>query len=129
MLNSVEELKNLIYENPKYGGCGIDLPSGKCIGTTSGDWKPLLYQNPEDNYPTELTWTEALALYNKELRDAQCGEPETIRMLREGKIIKVNNFDTAKGCYTIRIVSYNDKLYFHKMLNGKVVEVVNLNPA
>lgn len=129
MLTSVEELRNLIYENPKYDGCGIDLPSGKCIGTTSGDWQPLLYQNPEDSYPTELTWTEALELYNKELRAAQCNEPETIRMLREGTIIKVNNFDTAKGCYTIRIVSYNDKLYFHKMLNGKVVEVVNLNPA
>lgn len=129
MLTSVEELKNLIYENPKYDGCGIDLPSGKCIGTTSGDWQPLLYQNPEDNYPTELTWTEALALYNKELRAVQYNEPETTRMLREGKIIKVNNFYTAKGYYTIRIVSYNDKLYFHKMLNGKVVEVVNLNPA
>lgn len=63
------------------------------------------------------------------LRAVQYNEPETTRMLREGTIIKVNNFDTAKGCYTIRIVSYNDKLYFHKMLNGKVVEVVNLNPA
>lgn len=129
MLKTIEELQNLIYENPKYDGCGIDLPSGKCIGTTSGDWQPLLYQNPEDNYPTELTWTEALDLYNKELRAAQRNEPETIRMLREGTIIKVNNFYTAKGCYTIRIVSYNGNLYFHKMLNGNVVEVVNLNPA
>lgn len=129
MLKTIEELQNLIYENPKYDGCGIDLPSGKCIGTTSGGWQPLLYQNPEDNYPTELTWTEALALYNKELKAAQCNEPETIRMLREGTIIKVNHFDTAKGFYTIRIVFYNNKLYFHKMLNGKVVEVVNLNPA
>lgn len=65
----------------------------------------------------------------KGLRAVQYNEPETTRMLREGTIIKVNNFDTAKGFYTIRIVSYNDKLYFHKMLNGKVVEVVNLNPA
>lgn len=129
MLKTVEELQNLIYENPKYGGCGIDLPSGKVIGTTSGGWQPLLYQNPEDDYSTELTWTEALDLYNKELRAAQCNEPETIRMLKEGTIIKANNFDTAKGRYTIHIVSYNDKLYFHKMLNGKVVEVVNLNPA
>lgn len=129
MLKTVEELQNLIYENPKYGGCGIDLPSGKFIGTTSGGCQPLLYQNPEDDYSTELTWTEALDLYNKELRAVHYNEPETTRMLREGTIIKVNNFYTAKGCYTIRIVSYNGKLYFHKMLNGKVVEVVNLNPA
>lgn len=129
MLKTVKELQNLIDENPKYGGCGIDLPSGKFIGTTSGGWQPLLYQSPEDDYSTELTWTEALDLYNKELRDAQCDEPETIRMLREGTIIKANHFDTAKGFYTIRIVFYNDKLYFHKMLNGKVVEVVELNPA
>lgn len=46
----------LIYENPKYGGCGIDLPSGKFIVTTSGGWQPLLFQSPED----------ALALYNEE---------------------------------------------------------------
>lgn len=65
----------------------------------------------------------------KGLRAVQYNEPETTRMLREGTIIKVNNFDTAKGYYIIRIVSYNGKLYFHKMLNGKVVEVVNLNPA
>ena len=63
------------------------------------------------------------------MKTVQYNEPETIRMLREGTIIKVNHFDTAKGFYTIRIVSYNDKLYFHKMLNGNVVEVVNLNPA
>ena len=63
------------------------------------------------------------------IKTVQHNEPETIQMLREGTIIKVNHFDTAKGFYTIRIVSYNDKLYFHKMLNGKVVEVVNLNPA
>lgn len=56
-------------------------------------------------------------------------EPETLRMLREGTIIIANTFDTAKGCYTRRIVSYNNNLYFHKMLNGKVVEVVKLNPA
>lgn len=65
----------------------------------------------------------------KELRATQRNEPETIRMLREGTITKVNNFYTAKGCYTIRIVSYNGKLYFHKMLNGNLVEVVHLNPA
>ena len=65
----------------------------------------------------------------EELRTSQCNESETTRMLREGTIIKAIDFDTAKGCYTIRIVSYNDKLYFHKMLNGKVIEVMNLNPA
>lgn len=66
------------------------------------------------------------------MRNERCSlqhHPKTNKLLREGTIIKVNNFYTEKGCYTIRIVSYKDKLYFHKMLNGKVVEVVNLNPT
>lgn len=99
MLKTVEELQTLIENEPKYGGCGIDLPSGKCIGTTSGGWQPLLYQSPEDNNPTNLTWTEALALFNKEMRTVHYNKPSTTRILREGRILKANTFDTAKGCY------------------------------
>lgn len=54
-------------------------------------------------------------------------EPKSIKLLHEGHILKANTFDTAKGCYTIRIISYKGNLYFHKMLNGNVVELVNLN--
>lgn len=68
MLKTVDELKALIENDPTYDGCAVDLPSGKCIGTTSGGWQPLLYQNLEDDYPTNLTWEEALALYNEENR-------------------------------------------------------------
>lgn len=53
--------------------------------------------------------------------------PRWLRMLQEGLIIKSNTFDTAKGCYTIRIVNYKGDLYFHKMLNGNVVELINLS--
>ena len=56
-------------------------------------------------------------------------EPKSIRLLHDGTILKANTFYTAKGCYTIRIISHNDSLYFHKMLNGNVVEIVNLNPT
>lgn len=54
-------------------------------------------------------------------------EPKSIKLLHEGRILKANTFDTAKGCYTIRIVSYKGDLYFHKMLNGNVVELINLS--
>lgn len=54
-------------------------------------------------------------------------EPKSIKLLHYGDIIKANTFDTAKGCYTIRIISHNDSLYFQKMINGNVVEVVSLN--
>lgn len=54
-------------------------------------------------------------------------EPKSIKLLHEGHILKANTFDTAKGCYTIRIINYKGDLYFHKMLNGNVVELVNLN--
>lgn len=53
-------------------------------------------------------------------------EPKSIKLLNYGDIIKANTFDTAKGCYTIRIISYKGNLYFHKMLNGNIVELVNL---
>lgn len=54
-------------------------------------------------------------------------EPKSIKLLHEGHILKANTFDTAKGYYTIRIINYKGDLYFHKMLNGNVVELVNLN--
>lgn len=125
MLKTVKELSDLIKNDPTYGGCAVDLPSGKCIGTTSGGWKPLLYQDAEDNYPIPLTWEEALELYNREME--LNAMPKSYRMLLEGRILKTNNFDTKKGYYTIRIVEYKDELYFHKMLSGRVVEVINLN--
>lgn len=124
MLKTVKELSDLIKNDPTYGGCAVDLPSGRCIGTTSGGWQPLLYRNPEDNFPIELTWEEALELYNREMELNAMSKSH--RMLLEGEILKINNFDTKKGYYTIRIVEYKDELYFHKMLNGRVVEVVNL---
>lgn len=54
-------------------------------------------------------------------------ERKSIIMIKEGNILKENSFDTEKGCYTIRIILYSDNLYLHKMLNGKVVEVINLD--
>jgi hypothetical protein len=67
MLNSVAELQELIENDPTYGGCAVDLKSGRCIGTTSGGWQPTLYQDPEDNTGKRITWEEALLIYNEEL--------------------------------------------------------------
>ena len=54
------------------------------------------------------------------------GTPRWIKMLQYGIILKQNTFDTNKGCYTIRIIEYEGSLYFHKMLNGNIVEIVYL---
>ena len=54
-------------------------------------------------------------------------EPKGLKLLREGLIIKSKTFDTVKGCYTIRIIAYKGDMYFHKMLNGNTVEIVNLS--
>nr|DAE38825.1 MAG TPA: hypothetical protein [Caudoviricetes sp.] len=67
MLNTIEELSNLIENDPTFGGCAVELPSGKIIGTTSGGWQPLLYQNYEDDEPVNITWDKALILYNEEI--------------------------------------------------------------
>lgn len=64
-LKTVKELQELIENNEVYNGCAIDLPTGQCIGTTSGGWQPLLYINDEDRCPKSLTWEEALKIYNK----------------------------------------------------------------
>ncbi len=47
-------------------------------------------------------------------------------LLRYGEIVKSNTFDTARGCYTIRIIKFKDELFFHKMKNGSVVEIKKL---
>lgn len=66
MLNTIKDLWNVIENDPTYEGCAVDLPSGKCIGTTSGGWKPVLYSSPEDDHPTCITWEQALKIYNEE---------------------------------------------------------------
>ena len=43
-------------------------------------------------------------------------------VLRYGNYTIVNSFDTGRGYYTIRIIEFGGKVYFHKMLNGKLVE-------
>lgn len=39
----------------------------------------------------------------------------------------VNNFYTEKGIYTLRVMEYHGEFYIHKMKNGEVVEIKNLN--
>lgn len=53
-------------------------------------------------------------------------EPISIRLMRDGEMIKQNMFVTVRGNYRISIILYNSNLYFVKELDGKVVEAVNL---
>lgn len=48
-------------------------------------------------------------------------------LLRYGTILKVNNFVTDRGYYTIRLIRYEDNIFFHKMKDGKLVELKNLS--
>lgn len=65
MLNTISELQNLIENDETYCGCGIDLPNGMFLGTTSGGFQPLLYKNIEDDEPKRISWKAALKLYNE----------------------------------------------------------------
>lgn len=47
-------------------------------------------------------------------------------LMRYGKVIKENTFDTARGVYTIRIIRRGSELFWHKMKNGVVVEINSL---
>ena len=47
----------------------------------------------------------------------------------EGKVIKTQNFVTARGVYQIVMINYKGEIYFYKHLNGKIVECCNLSKA
>lgn len=47
-------------------------------------------------------------------------------LLNYGRVLKSNDFSTSRGYYTIRIISHEEQLYFHKMKNGVLVECINL---
>lgn len=57
--------------------------------------------------------------YNKE-------EPISIRLMRDGEILKQNMFVTVKGNYKISIILYEGCIYFVKELGGKICEAVNM---
>ena len=43
-------------------------------------------------------------------------------VLANGKYLVQQNFHTAKGIYTARVIAHDNAIWFHKMLNGKTVE-------
>lgn len=53
-------------------------------------------------------------------------EPISIRLLRDGIVLKRNIFDTERGKYIVCNVLYEEYIFFVKVLNDKVVEAVNL---
>lgn len=53
--------------------------------------------------------------------------PISIRLIRDGEILKKNTFDTMRGKYDIYAIQYHENIYFVKVLNGNVVEAVNLS--
>lgn len=53
-------------------------------------------------------------------------EPIPIRLLRDGIVLKRNVFDTERGQYIVYNIIYGGDIFFAKMLNGKIVEAVNL---
>ncbi len=54
-------------------------------------------------------------------------EPISIRLTRDGKILKRNVFDTERGQYIVYNILYMGDIFFAKVLDGKMVEAVNLS--
>ena len=50
-----------------------------------------------------------------------------IKAMKQGDIIKTQNFITARGTYQLVFMGYKGDVYFFKHLNGKLVECCNLN--
>lgn len=56
--------------------------------------------------------------YEYTFYDALCAEDG----LRYGEIVVDEMYDTWRNTYRLRVVKYEDKLYWHKMVDGKVVD-------
>lgn len=118
-IKTKEQFIEYIGEN-----CFIRNSDGTEIGSTSSGFSPLFYKNAADLEGELLKdWDEAYALYIQHNSKRHLGQD----LLRYGKILKVNNFQTEKGYYTIRLISYEGTIYFHKMKNGVQVEIKKLN--
>lgn len=52
---------------------------------------------------------------------------EFIKVINNGKQIKLQTFDTIKGRYDLVFYNYVNDIYFFKLLNNKIVECVNLS--
>ena len=124
-LKSKKQFIDYIGEN-----CYINNVDGTVIGSTSGGFKLLFYLSETDHVGIPLKgWDEAYAFYrdhNKALHSKRL--PKNSDLLRYGAILQVNNFETKRGYYTIRIIQYNGAIYYHKMKNGKVVEIKKFTP-
>lgn len=44
------------------------------------------------------------------------------QILKDGIVVKENNFETPRGIYQIRIIRYKGQFYFRKTRNGNLVE-------
>lgn len=114
-LKTKKEFIEYIGEN-----CSIRNSDGTEIGSTSGGFAPLFYKCADDLEGTPLKdWDEAYDLYIEHNTKRSLSQ----ELLRYGEILKRNNFATDRGYYTIRLIRYEGAIYFHKMKDGKVVEI------
>lgn len=58
-------------------------------------------------------------------------EPISICLMKNGKILKMNKFETQRGVYIIYNILYNGDIYFVKLRDGdraeNILEAVNLS--
>lgn len=99
--------------------CFIRNSDGTAIGSTSGGFSPVFYHSDDDIGTRIDSWDKAYELYIEH----NTKHFLSYDLLRYGKILKANSFSTDRGYYTIRIIEYKMAIYFHKMKDGKVVEI------
>lgn len=52
-----------------------------------------------------------------------------IEALKNGEVVKNQEFETDKGVYKITLIRYKNDIYYFKYKNGKIVECNNLTKA
>lgn len=54
-------------------------------------------------------------------------KPECAEAMKKGTLLKVQNFETAKGVYRLAYIRYNGDIYMFKTRDGVMLECGNLN--
>lgn len=55
-----------------------------------------------------------------------CSGADERDVLRYGEYVVDESFDTWRNTYRLRAIRYNGKLYWHKMVDGELVEFKEL---
>lgn len=96
-----------------------------CIERKHGDWGMVVEGYETERYFYTSNYVYPMCVVDK-LQDAEFNSDD---ILRYGKIVTDDDVLWGNHAVRVRLVSYNGDLYYHKMVDGDVVECRNVGKA